>query len=94
MKVHNSKLVLLIICDSACLCTISCCAGHDGTDASGPFLIDEIMSLKGLDLVVEQTGSVQPAEAMRESAAENPSAAVQDQKPTEKKAVKPKWLKM
>ncbi|WOH05038.1 hypothetical protein DCAR_0624450 [Daucus carota subsp. sativus] len=68
--------------------------GHDGTDASGPFLIDEIMSLKGLDLVVEQTGSVQPAEAMRESAAENPSAAVQDQKPTEKKAVKPKWLKM
>lgn len=52
------------------------------------------MSLKGLDLVAEQTGNVQPAEAMRESAVENPSATVQDQKPTEKKTVKPKWLKM
>ncbi|KAL8097685.1 plant UBX domain-containing protein 1-like [Apium graveolens] len=68
--------------------------GHDGTDESGPFLQDEVMSLKGLDLVGEQTGSVQPAEAMRESAVENPPATVQDQKPTEKKTVKPKWLKM
>ncbi|KAK1359425.1 UBX domain-containing protein [Heracleum sosnowskyi] len=68
--------------------------GHDGTEASGPFLLDEVMSLKGLDLVAEETGKVQPAEAMRESAVENPSAAVQDQKPTEKKTVKPKWLKM
>lgn len=68
--------------------------GHDGTEASGPFLLDEVMSLKGLDLVAEETGKVQPDEAMRESAVENPSAAVQDQKPTEKKTVKPKWLKM
>lgn len=76
---------VLNIRDLAYFQTISHCPGHDGTDESGPFLLDEVMSLKG---------SVQPAEAMRESAVENPSATVQDQKPTEKKTVKPKWLKM
>lgn len=70
------------------------CPGHDGTDISSAFLLDEVMSLKGLDLVPEQTGSAQPAEAMKESTVETPSEAVQDQKPTERKTVKPKWLKM
>ncbi|XP_065628514.1 plant UBX domain-containing protein 1 isoform X2 [Quercus suber] len=74
----------------------------DTTDAnSGPFLQEEIMSLKGLELIIEQGQQAEPAQSAPEpvtSAPEPvtsaPSPMVQDRKPAEKKPVKPKWLKM
>ncbi|KAF8408376.1 hypothetical protein HHK36_007525 [Tetracentron sinense] len=58
---------------------------------SWPFLRDEIMCLKGLDLIPEQAESIQSAP---EPVVVGPSPVVQYQKPVEKKPVKPKWLKM
>lgn len=60
---------------------------------SGPFLQVDVIALKGLDLVSEpKQGASQPA-LEDEDAGPSPPV-VQDRKPTEKKAVKPKWLKM
>ncbi|GMH06821.1 hypothetical protein Nepgr_008661 [Nepenthes gracilis] len=58
---------------------------------SGPFLKEDLMSLKGLDLAAETTDPIQPAS---EAVNVDTSAAIQQHKPAEKKAVKPKWLKM
>lgn len=68
-------------------------SGDDGATASGPFLDEEVMSLKGLDLIAEQAEPVQVAPAVQE-VVESPSPAVQERKPADKKTVKPKWLKM
>ncbi|KAM5581873.1 plant UBX domain-containing protein 1 [Rosa sericea] len=66
--------------------------GDDTADVkSGPFLHDEIMSLKGLELVKEHAEPVQTAP---EPIHEAPPPVVQEKKPAEKKSVKPKWLKM
>ncbi|PRQ54135.1 hypothetical protein RchiOBHm_Chr2g0174181 [Rosa chinensis] len=66
--------------------------GDDTTDVkSGPFLHDEIMSLKGQELVKEHAEPVQTAP---EPIHEAPPPVVQEKKPAEKKSVKPKWLKM
>ncbi|XP_021299083.1 plant UBX domain-containing protein 1 isoform X2 [Herrania umbratica] len=60
---------------------------------SAPFLQDEIMSLKGLEVIAEQPEPVQSApEPAATSAA--PATVVQESKPTEKKPAKPKWFKM
>lgn len=66
----------------------------DGAAASGPFLQEEVMSLKGLELIAEQAEPVQPASEGPEPVADSPSPAVQERKPADKKTVKPKWLKM
>lgn len=60
---------------------------------SAPFLQDEIMSLKGLEVIAEQS---EPIEAAPEPAAASaaPSPVVQESKPSEKKSAKPKWFKM
>lgn len=57
---------------------------------SGPFLQEDILSLKGLEIVNEQPEPVQPAPEPVVA----PPPLVQEQKPAEKKPVKPKWLKM
>ncbi|XWS32678.1 hypothetical protein CRYUN_Cryun22dG0010500 [Craigia yunnanensis] len=62
---------------------------------SAPFLHEEIMSLKGLEVIAEaeQPESVQSApEPVAASAVS--SSVVQESKPTEKKPAKPKWFKM
>ncbi|WRX22607.1 UBX domain - like 10 [Theobroma cacao] len=60
---------------------------------SAPFLQDEIMSLKGLEVIAEQPEPVQSApEPAATSAA--PAPVAQESKPTEKKPAKPKWFKM
>lgn len=66
-------------------------SGQDGP--AGPFLSDDVMSLKGLELMQEQPEPIQPAPEAVEVAAAPPPAAL-EQKPTEKKLGKPKWLKM
>lgn len=69
--------------------------GDDTTDAnSGPFLQQEIMSLKGLELIIEQEQQAEPAQSAPEPEQAAPSPVVQERKPSEKKPVKPKWLKM
>ncbi|KAM7512554.1 hypothetical protein LguiB_011429 [Lonicera macranthoides] len=65
--------------------------GDEGA-SSGPFLQEEILSLKGLEIVPEQ---VEPAQPPPEPVAANASPVVQERKPaSDKKPVKPKWLKM
>ncbi|KAF3444500.1 hypothetical protein FNV43_RR14192 [Rhamnella rubrinervis] len=61
---------------------------------SGPFLQEEIMSVKGLALNVENQ---EPAEAQApapDPVTQAPIPVVEEKKPAEKKAVKPKWLKL
>ncbi|KAK9272141.1 hypothetical protein L1049_002512 [Liquidambar formosana] len=66
--------------------------GDDGVAAnSGPFLREEIMSLKGLHLIPEPE---EPIQSAPEPVIGNPAPVVQEHKPAEKKPVKPKWLKM
>ncbi|WCJ34572.1 plant UBX domain-containing protein 1 [Euphorbia peplus] len=60
---------------------------------SGPFLVEEIMSLKGLDVIAEPVESVVPS-APEPVIAAAPSPVAQESKPAEKKTIKPKWLKM
>ncbi|GMN42669.1 hypothetical protein TIFTF001_011881 [Ficus carica] len=68
--------------------------GNDDAAAkSGPFLQDEIMSLKGLELISEQAEPVQPAPAP-EPVVSVPTPVVEERKPAEKKPIKPKWLKL
>jgi tether containing UBX domain for GLUT4 len=59
--------------------------------SSGPFLQEEVMSLKGLDVVPEPAEPVQTAlEPVRTA----PPPVPQEPKAAGKKPVKPKWLKM
>ncbi|KAK3023601.1 hypothetical protein RJ639_044061 [Escallonia herrerae] len=55
--------------------------------AAGPFLREEVMALKGLEVIAEQAEASQPVGS-------SPSSAVQEKRPADKKTVKPKWLKM
>uniref|UniRef100_A0A5B7BF95 Putative tether containing UBX domain for GLUT4 n=1 Tax=Davidia involucrata TaxID=16924 RepID=A0A5B7BF95_DAVIN len=65
--------------------------GDDSGAASGPFLQEEVLSLKGLELIPEQ---MEPVQLAPEPVVASPSLAVQERKPADKKPVKPKWLKM
>ncbi|GMP29553.1 hypothetical protein CsSME_00004604 [Camellia sinensis var. sinensis] len=66
--------------------------GDESATISGPFLQEDVLSLKGLEFIPEQA---EPAEAAPELAMASPSSpAVPEQKPTDKKAVKPKWLRL
>ncbi|KAL8124248.1 plant UBX domain-containing protein 1-like [Apium graveolens] len=66
----------------------------NGEHESGFFLQEEIISLKGLELIAEQVEPVQPAPESSEPAVQIPSAAAKEQKAADKKAIKPKWLRM
>lgn len=57
---------------------------------SGPFLGDEVMMLKGLDINTEPTEAVNPQPAP----ADLSPPVIEERKPAEKKAIRPKWLKM
>ncbi|GAV85754.1 UBX domain-containing protein [Cephalotus follicularis] len=61
---------------------------------SGPFLREEILSLKGLEFITKQ--APQPVGPAQEPDAANSgrSPLAQERKPADKKPVKPKWLKM
>lgn len=64
--------------------------GDDSANANlGPFLQDDILSLNGLDLIQEEVKQVQSAP---EPVVEQPTPNAQE-KPSEKKPVKPKWFK-
>ncbi|XP_071694160.1 plant UBX domain-containing protein 1 [Rutidosis leptorrhynchoides] len=68
--------------------------GDGHITASGPFLKDDIMSLKGLELIPEEKPEVNQNTTTEPVAAAAPQP-VQERKPTaDKKMVKPKWLKM
>ena len=61
---------------------------------SGPFLKEDIMSLKGLELVAEEEKS-EVNQGATEPVAAGGSPVVQERKPaSDKKMVKPKWLRM
>ncbi|KNA24966.1 hypothetical protein SOVF_010840 isoform B [Spinacia oleracea] len=65
----------------------------DDETVSGPFLQEDVMSLKGLDLV-----PAEPVKEGSESTSEDVTVSdppvVPERKPADKKAIKPKWLKM
>lgn len=58
------------------------------------FLHEEIISLKGLELIAEQVEPVRLTPESSEPVVETPSLAVKEQKSADKKTMKPKWLKM
>lgn len=58
------------------------------------FLQEEIISLKGLELIAEQVEPGQPTPESSEPVVETPSVAVKEHKSADKKTLKPKWLKM
>ncbi|XVF16260.1 hypothetical protein REPUB_Repub10bG0016100 [Reevesia pubescens] len=60
---------------------------------SAPFLQDEVMSLKGLEVIAEQPEPIQSAPEPAAASAV-PSPVAQENKTTEKKPAKPKWFKM
>ncbi|EXC31380.1 Tether containing UBX domain for GLUT4 [Morus notabilis] len=68
--------------------------GDDDAAAwTGPFLRDEIISLKGLELITEQEEPAQP-EPAPEPVHPAPTPVVEERRPAEKKPIKPKWLKL
>lgn len=62
---------------------------------SVPYLSEDVMALKGLEIVSEEEEPIS-AVAEPETAASPPAPTpvVKETKPTDKKAIKPKWLKM
>ncbi|KAF5744152.1 tether containing UBX domain for GLUT4 [Tripterygium wilfordii] len=56
-----------------------------------PFLQEEVISLKGLEMINEQ---MEPVQSAPEPVTEAPPPVAQERKPTAKKPAKPKWLKM
>ncbi|CAN6702850.1 unnamed protein product [Malus baccata var. baccata] len=65
----------------------------DAADAmSGPFLQEEIMSLKGLELINKHVEP--PLQCAPETITEAPPPVVPEKKPEGKKPAKPKWLKL
>ncbi|KAL0377339.1 UNVERIFIED_CONTAM: Plant UBX domain-containing protein 1 [Sesamum radiatum] len=63
----------------------------DGVQFAGPFLQEEVMSLLGLEFVAEQ---VEPASRPAPEPVVSSPSVVPENKPSEKKKIKPKWLKM
>lgn len=62
---------------------------------SGPFLKEDIMSIKGLELIAEEEKGEVNQGAATEPVAVGGSPAAQERKPSaDKKMVKPKWLRM
>ncbi|GKC65836.1 hypothetical protein Tco_1098434 [Tanacetum coccineum] len=69
--------------------------GDSGVAVSSPFLKEEVMSLKGLELIAEQEKPVVNQGPVEPTAASTAPPPVQERKPaTDKKMAKPKWLKM
>ncbi|KAL8043762.1 hypothetical protein ABFX02_08G006200 [Erythranthe guttata] len=66
--------------------------GEENAPFVGPFLHDDVMSLQGLEFAAQQAGPTH--ESAAEEAVSSPSVVVPEQKPSEKKNIKPKWLKM
>ncbi|OIW02998.1 hypothetical protein TanjilG_13635 [Lupinus angustifolius] len=63
-------------------------------DHIGPYLRDEILSLKGLDASNDQGQQSEPEQPALEPAEPTQRPPIEERKPAEKKLVKPKWLKM
>ncbi|XP_076896532.1 plant UBX domain-containing protein 1-like [Bidens hawaiensis] len=69
--------------------------GDGGVAISGPFLKEDVMSLKGLELINEEVKPEVDQGTATGSVAAAAPATVQERKPAaDKKMVKPKWLKM
>jgi len=65
----------------------------DSSD-EGPYLPEEVMSLKGLNFSDDKGQSSNPAQSAPVSAEPVVQPPAEERKPAEKKLVKPKWLKM
>lgn len=62
---------------------------------SGPFLQEDLMSLKGLDeLLIEPKPEPKDEPTQAAQAASADGSVAQEKKPVDKKTIKPKWLKM
>lgn len=66
----------------------------DTTAVSGTFLNEEVMSLLGLEMVPEQSEPVQSAMDTEDPSQAVNVPAIPEKKPTEKKNIKPKWMKL
>ncbi|XP_028772400.1 plant UBX domain-containing protein 1 isoform X2 [Neltuma alba] len=66
----------------------------ESSNHTGPFLLEDIVSLKGLDVTNDQGQQSEPAQSAPEPVEASQTPAVQERKPADKKPVKPKWLKL
>ena len=74
---------------------MGCLGDNIAAERIGPFLREDVMSLKGLHLTSDQGQQSEPVQSAPEPVeAVTQPPAVQERKPAEKKLVKPKWLKM
>ncbi|XP_062105531.1 plant UBX domain-containing protein 1 [Humulus lupulus] len=69
--------------------------GEDAAAAnSDPFLHEEFMSLKGLELITEQAEPEKPVQSASEPVIPIPAPVVQESRPAERQSGKPKWLRL
>ncbi|CAN1187961.1 Plant UBX domain-containing protein 1 [Linum perenne] len=68
-------------------------AGDDAAVTSGPYLQEEIMSLKGLDIFPEPVEPVHTTPEPSTTEAATAAPPPQERKPADRKLVKPKWMK-
>ncbi|CAA0820140.1 Plant UBX domain-containing protein 1 [Striga hermonthica] len=67
----------------------------DGASFAGPYLQEDVMSLKGLEFVAQQAQPVsQPTTEGPEPVTTTGPSVGPEHKPSDKKKMKPKWLKM
>ena len=64
----------------------------DAAADSVPYLLEDVISLTGLDHIPET--KTEPTESTSQSITNDPPVVTEQRKPVDKKAAKPKWLKM
>ncbi|PSS35273.1 Plant UBX domain-containing protein [Actinidia chinensis var. chinensis] len=65
--------------------------GDNSPTISGPYLQDDVLSLKGLEIIPKRE---EPVEAATQPVTTSSSPGVPERKPADKKPTKPKWLKL
>lgn len=68
--------------------------GGDGKATSGLFLKDEVISLQGLEVIAEQAEVEVKVEAVQPATVPSSSETPIPERRTDKKNIKPKWLKL
>lgn len=68
--------------------------GDDGNAMSGPYLKEEVMSLQGLEFITEEKVAAQAAAPEPIVSSSTGSAPAPPENKSNKKNIKPKWLKL
>lgn len=80
--------------DTFSLLLMGCLGDSSVADHISPYLSEEILCLKGLDVANDQGPQPEPVQPAPEPVEATQRPPIEERKPAEKKLVKPKWLKM